>query len=181
MSGLTITHCQSQTDYNYKDMNHFESLAEKEEKIWPKKPVCNFLLKDKEKARRWTGLDEADRENIWDHLGEAKFKLKLLNLDYTSGDMRVLSVPCQFLLTLCILRKGFGYQEFADIFGVSTTIVTNVFKTWLYFLYQKFSHPEWKKTLHVKTKDLPEPPKVFRNEYLKKVRFVMDTTSIEVI
>ena len=58
MSGLTITHCQTQTNYNYKDMNHFVSLAEKEEKTWPKKPVCNFLLKDEEKARRWTGLDK---------------------------------------------------------------------------------------------------------------------------
>ena len=47
-------------------------------------------------------------------------------------------------------------------------------------MYQKFSHPEWKKTLNVRTKDLPEPPKAFQNQWLRKVRFVLDTTSFKV-
>ena len=63
------------------------------------------------------------------NLGEARNELKLLNLDYKSGDMRCMSVPCQFLLTLSVLRKGFDYGEFADIYGVSRTAVTVVFKT----------------------------------------------------
>ena len=91
-----------------------------------------------------------------------------------------MSVPCQFSLTLSVLRKGFDYGEFADIYGVSRTAVTVVFKTWIYFMYQKFSHPEWKKTLNVRTKDLPEPPKAFQNQWLRKVRFVLDTTSFKV-
>ena len=114
------------------------------------------------------------------NLGEARNELKLLNLDYKSGDMRCMSVPCQFLLTLSVLRKGFDYGEFADIYGVSRTAVTVVFKTWIYFMYQKFSHPEWKKTLNVRTQDLPEPPKAFQNQWLRKVRFVLDTTSFKV-
>ena len=33
----------------------------------------------------------------------------------------------------------------------------------------------------VKTKDLPPPPKCFDNKWLRKTRFVIDTTSFEVI
>ena len=52
-------------------MNHFESLLEEEKliKAWPRQPVCNFLLENKEKARKWTGLDKEDRMIIWEHLG----------------------------------------------------------------------------------------------------------------
>ena len=181
-SKFKVTHCGHQTDIGYKQMNHFQCLLEEEKKlkVWPRTPVCNFLLANEEKARKWTGLDEYDRTLIWNHLGDAKYKLKMLNLPFTSGDMRSLSVPCQYLLTLSILRKGFDYGEYSDIYGVSTTTVTKVFKTWIYFMYSVFSHPEWKRTLHVRTKDLPPPPKVFDNQWLRKIRFVIDTTSFEV-
>ena len=70
-SGFTVTSGGYQTDYNYKDMNHFESLLEEEKliKTWPRQPVCNFLLESEEKARKWTGLDKEDRMIIWEHLG----------------------------------------------------------------------------------------------------------------
>ena len=186
-SKFKVTTCGTNTGiqgtYGYKQMNHLQCLLEidNSNKLWPKTPVCDFLLKNEEKTRKWTGLDEYDRTLIWDHLGDEKFHLQMLNLPYTSGDMRSLSVPCQFLLTLSILRKGFDYGEFSDIYGVSTTTVTKVFKTWVYFMYAVFSHPEWKKTLAVKTKDLPPPPKCFDNQWLRKTRFVIDTTSFEVI
>ena len=131
-----------------------------------KTPVCDFLLKNEEKAQKWTGLDAYDRDLIYEHLGEAKFQLKILHMDYTSGDMRALSVPCQFLLTLAILRKGFDYGEFAHILDVGKSTVTKVFKTWIYFMYSVFGHPEWRKTLAVKTVDLPPPPKCFDNKWL---------------
>ena len=169
--------------YGYKQMNHMQCLLdiENSNKLWPKTPVCDFLLKNEEKAQKWTGLDAYDRDLIYEHLGEAKFQLKILHMDYTSGDMRALSVPCQFLLTLAILRKGFDYGEFAHILDVGRATVTKVFKTWIYFMYSVFGHPEWRKTLAVKTKDLPPPPKCFDNKWLRKTRFVIDTTSFEVI
>ena len=36
------------------------------------------------------------------------------------------------------------------------------------------------KNYFLRTQDLPTPPKVFDNEYLKKVRIVIGTTSIKV-
>ena len=94
--------------------------------------------------------------------------------------MTSISVPCQFLLTLIVPRKGFKYTEFADIFKLSRDTISSVFKTWLYFFYIKFGAPEWRKTLFIRTKDLPKPPKVFDNGYLRKVRIVIDTTSLQV-
>ena len=47
-------------------------------------------------------------------------------------------------------------------------------------MFKKFSSAEWRKRLLVRTKDLPKPPKSFRNKLLRKVRLVIDTTSIKV-
>ena len=97
--------------------------------------------------------------------------------------MKSLSVPCQFLMTLSVLPKGFHYNEFADIYCIPSggDVVSNVFKTWLYFMYNKFGDYEWRKTLFVRTKDLPFPPKVFQNDYLKKIWIVIGKRNLKFI
>jgi len=70
--------------------------------------------------------------------------------------------------------------EFADIYGLPYKTVSSVFKTWLIFMFRKFGDSEWRKAMFVETQNLPQPPKPFQNDYLKNVRVVIDTTSIEV-
>ena len=94
-----------------------------ESKSWPKHPVTDWVLSNgaktlraTEKAYRVTGLDEYDRTSIWNLLGTAKFKLSMLGRNYTSGSMRSVSIDCQFLLTLAILRRNYEYIEVICLF-----------------------------------------------------------------
>ena len=63
-------------------------------------------LRDSFRAKFFTGLDKYDRETLWLFLDEDKWNLKLIDQDITSGDMTI-SVECQFLLTLAILRRDY--------------------------------------------------------------------------
>ena len=58
-----------------------------------------------------------------------------------------------------------SYTVFSDIYGVPADTVSNVFKTWLILMFKKFGDSEWRKTMLIRTPDLPPPPKVFDNEY----------------
>ena len=89
-----------------------------------------------------------------------------------------LSVECQFLLCLMILRRDKSFEECAILFGLSDTLISQVFKTWLGFLHVKLKDvQDYVDSLTLE--DLPKPPKAFRNKLLRKVRFVLDTTSFK--
>ena len=85
------------------------------------------------------------RESLWLFLDDDKWNLTMID-GGTSGNMAI-SVECQFLLTLAILRRDFDYLEAAQIFGLESRnsisnqaykIVSRIFKTWLIFIYRKF-------------------------------------------
>ena len=107
----------------------------------------------------------------------------MLNKKSKSGTMRSVSVECQFLLCLTILRRNYGYQEAAYIFKINNPdIVQCVFKTWLIYMFKVLSDPIIKRKMFVKLEDLPRPlPQPFDNPILNKVRAVIDATLIEVI
>ena len=74
-------------------------------------------------------------------MGDAKYHLNMVDYQepILSGDLRCLSVKCQFLLTLIILRRNYDYAEAGALFGgVSARIVSSVFKTWIIFMSKKF-------------------------------------------
>ena len=82
---------------------------------------------------------------LWLFLDDDKWNLTMVGAG-TSGNMAI-SVECQFLLTLAILRRDFDYLEAAQIFGLEAKtsisnqayrIVSKIFKTWLIFIYRKF-------------------------------------------
>ena len=92
--------------------------------------------------------------------------------------IRGLSVECQFLLTLMILRRDKSFEECAILFNVSDTLVSQVFKTWVAFFKSVLEGvQEYVSSLTLE--DLPRPPKAFRNKLLRKVRFSLDTTSFK--
>ena len=90
---------------------------------------------------------------------------------FTNTQIRGLSVECQFLLCLMILRRDKTYEECSILFGVSETLISQIFKTWLAFLHFKFQAlHEYVQSLTLQ--DLPKPPKAFRNKLLRKTRYV---------
>ena len=145
--------------------------------------AANTILQKAAKAKFFTGLDEYDRNSVWELLPACKENLSMLNKNSKSGTMRSVSVSCQFLLTLTILRRNYGYQEAGYLFKINNAdIVQCVFKTWLIFMFKEFSDPVIRKRLFVLYEDLPKPPpKPFDNPVLEKTRGVLDATLLEVI
>ena len=127
-------------------------------------------------AKFFTGLARKQRRFLWDFLGPAKYHLQVWGRQpcFVNSQIRDLSVECQFLLTLMILRRNKTFQECQFHFGVSDTEISQIFKTWLDFFRAKFKDIEEYCT--VKLKDLPKPPKPFRNKLLKNVRLSLDCT-----
>ena len=77
-----------------------------------------------------------------------------------------------------ILRRDKSFEECAILFGLSDTLISQVFKTWLGFLHVKLKDvQDYVDSLTLE--DLPRPPKAFHNKLLRKVRFVLDTTSFK--
>ena len=107
----------------------------------PNTIVSRFIQANQSKSKMYTGLDEYDRETLWQYLGTDKYHLTMADQDgVLSGHMRKLSVKCQFLLTLMILRRDYDYTEIAGWFDVSDRIVSSVFKTWIIFMSRKFRY-----------------------------------------
>ena len=141
-----------------------------------KTPVCDFVYQEKGGARFYTGFGEKQRKALWDFLGPDKYKLQVWGRKpgFLNSQIRDLSVECQFLLCLLILRRNKSFEECYLLFGVSDTVISELFKTWLGFIRAKFKDMEDYCT--VKLKDLPRPPPAFRNKYLRKIRFSIDCT-----
>ena len=146
-------------------------------KFLPKKaktPVCNFLLKRESIAKFYTGLGEKLRRVFWEYLSDCKEQLEILDHPEKkkSGELLELSVECQFLLTLHLLRRNITYHEASLHYNIGNSwLVSQVFKSWLqFFFYELKEHEaEW----FTKFKDLPRPPKAFQNPIMESCRVVI--------
>ena len=127
-----------------------------------------MILKNEKSAKFYTGLYKHQRQSLWNFLGIAKWKLNIIGMEQTSGSLKNLSVECQFLMCLFILRKDREFEDIALQFGLQPRTVSKVFKTWLQFLFHKFK--DIQEQQFTKRKDLPRLPKVFKNKLLKNVR-----------
>ena len=85
-----------------------------------------------------TGIDKFDRETLWIYFKNDRDNLTMIDQNYTSGQMSI-SVGCQFLLTLAILRRNYKYCEASELFNVgSERLVSLIFRTWCVFMDRKF-------------------------------------------
>ena len=157
-----------------------EELSNEPDAKIKKSPICDFILESEDKAKFYTGLDKYHRNIIWDLLGDTKSELTLIGRENVkSGKLRCMTLECQFLLTLMILRMNYTYTDLSYKFKLSETTITSVFKTWLHFIYYKYHDDEVQRQMLVKSCDIPKPlPQAFRNSILKNVRFVIDCTEI---
>ena len=130
----------SQTNITAKEALGFEDYI-KEQKIknaFPRTPVTQKILASEERAKMFTGLEKYDRETLWLYFKDDRDNLRMLDTDYTSGKMTI-SVSCQFLLTLAILRRNYKYCEASEIFNVgSERLVSIIFRTWCVYMHRKF-------------------------------------------
>jgi hypothetical protein len=148
-----------------------------------KTPISDFILSKNKKgeamkrARVLTGLNTEQRESLWDFLGPARVKLKIIGTTppQFSGEVTSLSVQCQFLLMLWILRRNPTYEVVGVNYNIDPGLVSKVFKTWLQFVYFKFL--DVKDKMFVRQVDIKKPlPSHFRNKLLRKTRVVIDCT-----
>ena len=88
---------------------------------------------------------------------------------------------CQWNANFCYvllkLKRNRTFEECTYQFGVSDTVFSQVYKTWLSFFKSELQGIEDYCT--VKLKDLPKPPKPFRNKLLRNVRFSLDCTEFK--
>lgn len=116
----------------------------------------------------YTGLTcRAKFDMVLETLGEARF---FLNYHYTTTPS--LSIPNQFLLTLIKLRTHPPHIELAINFNVSEKQVSNVFLTWINFMYYQWKEIEWWPSSNLVKFFMP---KGFRQSY-PKTRVIIDGT-----
>ena len=167
------------------NVNSIETKLEKCKTNWlgtkTEDRIRQFVLKDEYTAQKFTGLNYSARNSLWEFLGPAKDELQIWKRKTLSGHLRAMSVEDQFLMTLVILRKGWDYAELANIFDLDQQLVSAVFKTWLQFMYCKFSEKENEEFIFTKSSDINKKtiPKCFQKaKEFQNVRAVIDCTEI---
>ncbi|KAL0839830.1 hypothetical protein ABMA28_016457 [Loxostege sticticalis] len=97
------------------------------------------------------------------------------NLCYKSGNVISLSVEDQFLLTLMKLRRNYCNFELSKIFGVSPTVISNIFVTWVNFMFDTWSLIELWPTQELVRYYTPENYEMFKN-----TRTIIDSTEVPI-
>lgn len=125
-------------------------------------PICNMILKSDKCSKFYTGLTKNQRVCLWNFLGESKDKLTMIGMKKgtLSGKIGFMSVECQFLMTLLILRRDRLFQDISFQFDLNRNAVASIFKTWVQFIFWKFK--DIQTLMFTKRKDLPRLPAVFR-------------------
>ena len=87
----------------------------------------------------YTGLENYDKfRMVLSTLGQVAYELK-----YYFCHKPTLSVEDQFFLTLVKLRVHPLHQELSILFGISVKEVTNIFVTWINFMFCQWSEINW--------------------------------------
>ena len=111
-------------------------------------PISNFVLRSEKRAKYYTGLDKKSCIALWNFLGDCKSNLTVIGRNgVKTGDLTCMSLECQFLMTLMILRRNYDFSEIRYMFNLSFTSVTSVFRTWLMCLYFKFRDKDVQKKM----------------------------------
>ena len=119
-----------------------------------------------------TGLENYRKFSyVLQSLGPAAYRLQ-----YRWSQSEVLTVENQFLLTLMKLRRHYSNKELSMFFAVSEKTVSNVFCTWINFMYF-----QWRELDIWPSKDLVAyfSPMDF-NKKFPKTRIIVDATEIPI-
>ena len=167
----------SSTQYNNSDLKNPPVVVLSKHLIRKKAktPVCDFLLETEARAKLYTGYGEKQRRVWWEFLTDCKGDLEVIGhpKKKKTGELFELSIECQFLLTLEILRRNTSFKEASIKYKIANPdLISQVFKTWLQFFYYELK--EYDEEWFTKFKDLPRPlPKCFRNPIMENCRVVI--------
>ena len=104
-----------------------------EKQIYSAKRLSNDML------HFYTGLESYGKfVMVLNTLGPAAH-----NLNYYYGGSVNVSVEDQFLITLMKLRRHTPHQELCFWFGLNDKQVTNVYVTWVNFMYHQWGEIDW--------------------------------------
>ncbi|KAK6165462.1 hypothetical protein SNE40_022386 [Patella caerulea] len=130
------------------------------------------LKQDNKKMLNYSGCESYDRFLMILHsLGPAAYRL-----NYYYHDVRNVSIENQLLLTLVKLRMNWTNFVLADMFEISETTVSNIFITWVNFMYH-----QWKEIQIWPSRDLVRyfAPSDFQRKF-PKTRVIIDGTECPV-
>jgi hypothetical protein len=140
------------------------------------------ILKSGKKTKYFTGLDPGQFWMLYDWLGDAKDHIRYWNASKTGtknptkkdfSPQRKFTKSEELFLTLLRLRRGMNVQTLAYIYDSSETLIRNIFKTWIMFLYCHFK--DYKHLMFPSRENLRQSiPKVFRK--FKNIRASIDCT-----
>ena len=142
-------------------------------------PVCDYVYREESAAKFYTGHSQQERKIMWDLLGDAKYKLQVWGRPqgFLNTQIRDLSIECQFIVTLLILKQNVSYTECGHRFGVCPTIISGIFKTWLALFRAKFK--DFEDFVITKENKFKKKPKAFRNKLLRDTDMVLDCTEFQ--
>lgn len=131
------------------------------------------LRRDDGQISLMTGLETYDKFTyVLQTLGPAAY-----HLNYRWSQTETLSVDNQFLLTLMKLRRNYSNSELAMFFGVSSKTVSNVFSTWINFMYCQWRELELWPSQDVVAYFTP----LDFNKKFPKTRVIIDGTEIPIV
>jgi hypothetical protein len=141
--------------------------ADTQTPVWPSFSAHNYRH-DADAIHYYTGLEEYKKfQFVLQTLGEAAN-----HLTYYYSQVQQINVEDQFFLTLIRLRRHKTYFELSRLFGISECTVTNIFVTWINFMYY-----QWRELNTWPSKDLVHyhAPTDFRDKF-STTRAMVDGT-----
>jgi hypothetical protein len=154
-----------------KQKKHSDKPTKLESKI-----TCYQLQTDAKLFKFYTGVTPQQFNHLYKSLGESVHKLKFWGgLKRKGKTIKKITPDNQFLLTLMKLRHTFPNKDLAYRFGISASMVSRIFITWIQFLY-KTIEPLWKRMFPSKSLIREHLPATFRS--FKNVRVIIDCFEI---
>ena len=135
------------------------------------------ILQNEKRCKFFLGVYPFEFNALYNYLGEAKFELVYWKGSLsetqksTKNEKRRFTPKEELFLTLLRLRRGYTYLEISHFYDVSEALISNIFITWIQFLFLHF-----KDNMKFPTKEEVKPylPKVFKS--FKNIRCVIDCT-----
>ena len=102
-------------------------------------------------------------------------KSKVRSRTFVKSSQKKLTAKNEFLITLMRLRLGLLNEDLADRFGISTTICSNIFKTWIRFVALTLG----KLIVWLPKENIMENmPEAFRKAGHSKLRTIIDCSEV---
>lgn len=151
------------------NIEHFKSLPPADQQV-------QWMMDDADRFYYYVGFTLQEYEVFWNFLGEAKNSLDIWGSGHEVMRPKKIQPREQFMLTLLRFRQNYTLTDLAYRFHISVSYASQIFSTWVQFLYCKLS--EFRDDFYVDREHHKPLPRAFRNAFLRDTRIVLDCTEI---